>query len=80
MAEPHNFDEQIEAEQRKRRRRAWALSPEQRLELAWVLTQDSMEQLRRNPAAYLEFLKRQFFQRRLSRAEQREVERRIRKP
>ncbi len=62
------MDEQLLAdmaiEHDRRRRRAWALSPEKRLELADKLTQSSMLQLEQNPVAFKAYVKRQHNKRR----------------
>jgi len=52
----------------RRLRRAWALTPEKRLELAAELTQLAMQQLQQNPTALDAYLKRQHRKRRDSSA------------
>jgi hypothetical protein len=67
-------DEQHLAEmaivQERRLRRAWALTPEKRLELADQLTQIAMQQLRQNPVALAAYVMRQHRNRRDSCARQ----------
>lgn len=52
----------------RRLRRAWALTPEKRLELADQLTQLAMRQLKQNPVALAAYVKRQHRNRRDSSA------------
>jgi hypothetical protein len=68
--------EQIAETNAKRRRRDWALTPEERLAAAEELIRSSLQELLGNPEAYQAYLKRRHQKRKLSNASQREIEHR----